>query len=232
MRIAGLQKLSLIDYPGRISAVVFLTGCNFHCPYCHNADLACGRLPSDGGLPQEQLLAFLAERRSLLDAVVISGGEPTLTRDLGPLCAAVKELGYPIKLDTNGSRPEVLATLLAKELIDYVAMDLKTLPADYAPHLSPEPCADALFASMSLLSESGVPHEFRTTCAPAFVDTARIAAMARLVAGAPLLALQPFEPANVLDPDFFQEASSPYGPAEMAALQAAAAPYVQRCIVR
>lgn len=232
MQIAGLQKLSLIDYPGRLSAVLFLSGCNFHCPYCHNPDLARGRLPENGGLSAEQVLGFLQRRRGFLDAVVISGGEPTLARGLGGFCAAIRGLGYRLKLDTNGSRPAVLAELLAAGRLDYVAMDLKAPPENYAPRLSTERCAGAIRESVALLRAGGVDHEFRTTCVPPFVDAPRIAAMARLVAGAPLWALQTFAAANVLDPDFFHGARPPYGPEEMAALRAAAAPHVRRCIVR
>ena len=232
MHIAGIQKISLIDYPGMLSAVLFFTGCNFHCPYCHNPDLARGRLPADGGFSRERVLTFLRQRAGFLDAVVISGGEPTLTPDLDSLCSAVKDLGYLVKLDTNGSRPAVLERLLAAGLIDYVAMDLKTPPESYPPHISAAPCAAALDRSIALLRGARVGYEIRTTCTPFFVDAARIADMARRVAGAPLYALQAFESGTILNPAFFDGGPPPFGPEEMAALQAAAAPYVARCIVR
>jgi pyruvate formate lyase activating enzyme len=232
MPIAGLQKTSLIDYPGRVSCVIFLTGCNFICPYCQNPDLARGRLPAGGALDRGEISAFLEQRRGFLDGVVISGGEPTLSRGLVDLCRMIKSLGYCLKLDTNGSRPEILAALIEVGLVDYLAMDLKTLPEDYAPHLSRRPCAASLVESIRILDASGLPHEFRTTCVRPFVDVRRIAAMARRIAGAPLYALQGLQTGALLNPEFFQPALQPFTPAEMADLQAAASPYVQRCILR
>jgi pyruvate formate lyase activating enzyme len=232
MSIAGLQKTSLIDYPGLVSCVLFLTGCNFTCPYCHNPELARGRLPAGGAMPLADLVAFLEERRGFLDAVVITGGEPTLSADLVDLCRAIKSLGYRLKLDTNGSRPQVLARLLETGLVDYLAMDLKSLPEAYAPHLSPRPCARALTDSIRIIRTSGLPHEFRTTCVRPFVDLDRIAAMARCIAGAPLYALQALQTESLLNPDFFAASPGPFSPSEMAQLRTLAAPYVQRCILR
>ncbi|MEE4609146.1 MAG: anaerobic ribonucleoside-triphosphate reductase activating protein [Desulfobacteraceae bacterium] len=232
MPIAGLQKTSLIDYPGLVSCVIFLTGCNFACPYCHNPELARGHLPAGGAMALDALAAFLEERRGFLDAVVITGGEPTLSAELTDIGRAIKSLGYRLKLDTNGSRPKVLAHLLEAGLVDYLAMDLKTLPEEYAPHLSPRPCAQALTESIGIIRNSGLPHEFRTTCVRPFVDIDRIAAMARCIAGAPLYALQALQTESLLNPDFFQTPPAPFTSSEMAQLQAAAAPYVQRCILR
>lgn len=232
MPIAGLQKTSLIDYPGLVSCVIFLTGCNFTCPYCHNPELARGHLPACGAMGLDALAAFLEERRGFLDAVVITGGEPTLSAELAEIGRTIKSLGYLLKLDTNGSRPKVLAHLLEAGLVDYLAMDLKTLPGEYAPHLSPRPCAGALGESIGIIRTSGLPHEFRTTCVRPFVDLHRIAAMARCIAGAPLYALQALQTANILNPDFFRAPPVAFTPSEMAQLQSAAAPYVQRCILR
>ena len=232
MPIAGLQKTTLIDYPGKVACTVFFTGCNFTCPYCHNPNLAAGRLPEGGGVRIEALLSFLAERRGFLDAVVFSGGEPTLAPELLALCRKIKKLGFAIKLDTNGSRPSVLAPLLENGLIDYTAMDLKTLPGRYPPHISPQPCARAIEASIRLLSESGAAHEFRTTCAFPFVDGSLLAAMGRLIQGAPLWALQSLQTSTMLNPGFSETPLTPLSPSEMAALQAIAAPFVQRCILR
>jgi pyruvate formate lyase activating enzyme len=128
MIFGGLQKNSFSDYPGGISCVVFLTGCNFHCPYCHNPDLARGATADGGELSLPWLRDFLTARKGFLDAVVVSGGEPTLQTDLAELCACVREAGYPLKLDTNGSNPDALRRLLAENLVDYIAMDVKTAP--------------------------------------------------------------------------------------------------------
>ena len=121
VEIGGLQKVSLVDYPGRISAVVFMNGCNFTCPYCHNPGLARGE--HRPGLPSDDVLHYLAARRGLIEGVVVSGGEPTLQPDLADFCRAVQSLGYAVKLDTNGSRPNVLRNLIRQRLIDDCSMD-------------------------------------------------------------------------------------------------------------
>ena len=131
MILAGLQKNSFIDFPGKISCVLFTTGCNFICPYCHNADLARGEYPARFELAQ--VIDFLKSRRGMLEGVAITGGEPTLDGEIVDLCQAVKSLGYPVKLDTNGSRPAVLRGLLEQRLVDFVAMDIKAPLNDYAP---------------------------------------------------------------------------------------------------
>jgi len=215
-----------------VSCVIFLTGCNFTCPYCHNPELARGRRPAGGAMPLDDLVAFLEARRGFLDGVVVTGGEPTLSPDLADIGRAIKALGFRLKLDTNGSRPKVLAGLLDAGLVDYLAMDLKTLPEEYAPHLSPRPCAAELTESIRIIRASGLPHEFRTTCVRPFVDERRIAAMARCIAGAPLYALQALQTESLLNPNFFQSTPGAFSPSEMEALCAAAAPHVQRCILR
>jgi pyruvate formate lyase activating enzyme len=169
MRIAGMQKLSTVDFPGLLAAVVFTQGCNFHCPYCHNPQLlledAAGPFPDT-----EELLAFLRKRAGRLDGLVISGGEPTLQPGLADFCGAARKIGYRVKLDTNGSRPEILHTLLAGGLVDHVAMDCKS-PLDlYAPALCPEAdVAEKIGRSAALLRESGIAHEFRSTCVSPFI---------------------------------------------------------------
>jgi len=127
MTIAGLQKMTLLDYPGRVACTVFLQGCNFRCPFCHNSGLLTGETQEE--IPMEAFLTFLSRRQGLLDAVCISGGEPTLSPELPELVSRVKQMGYLVKLDTNGSRPDVLKALAAENLLDYVAMDVKNSPA-------------------------------------------------------------------------------------------------------
>ena len=123
MRICGLQKMTLLDYPGKVACTVFLGGCNFRCPFCHNGELLDGT--AEPIMEQDELIVFLSKRKGLLDAVCISGGEPTLQPGLAALLAQIKAMGYLTKLDTNGSRPEVLKDLIARNLLDYVAMDIK-----------------------------------------------------------------------------------------------------------
>jgi pyruvate formate lyase activating enzyme len=169
MKIQGLQKLTLLDYPGRIACTVFLGGCNFRCPFCHNGGLALGG-DSDGIMSVEELLAFLDSRRGRLQAVCISGGEPTLHPDLPALIDEIKSRGFEVKLDTNGTNPEMLSLLIADGLVDYVAMDIKNSPDKYA--LTTGLISNSEFQisnfnavreSAALLMKGRVDFEFRTT---------------------------------------------------------------------
>lgn len=189
MKIAGLQKLTLLDYPGKTAATIFTPGCNFRCPFCHNADLVAlaadvgaddattasasasagdASTPAEGlpSIPEDELFAFLGKRHGLLDGVCVTGGEPTLQPDLAQFCARVKREGFAVKLDTNGTRPEALHALLDAGLVDMVAMDVKNAPARYAETVGLPKDAlrlDNVEASMRALLESPVPFEFRTT---------------------------------------------------------------------
>ena len=162
MKIAGLQKMTLLDYPGKVACTVFLPGCNFCCPFCHNAELLGGEVPTL--MDDKELLAFLEKRRGILDAVCITGGEPTLHSGLGDLMRAIKEMGYLVKLDTNGYRPNVLKQLAADGVLDYVAMDIKNSPARYAETAGIIAIdLTAIEESMTFLMEGDLDYEFRTT---------------------------------------------------------------------
>lgn len=161
MKISGIQKLTLLDYPGKVACTIFTPGCNFRCPFCHNASLVYSRAQE---IDEEEILSFLKGRRGILDGVCITGGEPLLQKDIASFIKKVKELGYLVKLDTNGSFPERLGELLKENLVDYVAMDIKSSRKNY--HLAAgENCVDISKTeqSVSLLKQSGIPHEFRTT---------------------------------------------------------------------
>ena len=164
MTIKGLQKLTLLDYPGKIACTVFLGGCNFRCPFCHNGGLALGD-DADGIMSTTELLAFLDSRRGRLQAVCISGGEPTLHRDLPELISEIKSRGFEVKLDTNGTNPEMLSSLIADGLIDYVAMDIKNSPEKYALTTGINSNFNAVRESAALLMQGRVDFEFRTTLA-------------------------------------------------------------------
>lgn len=164
MKIQGLQKLTLLDYPGRIACTVFLGGCNFRCPFCHNGGLALGN-DADGIMSTSELLAFLDSRRGRLQAVCISGGEPTLHRDLPELISEIKSRGFEVKLDTNGTNPDMLSSLIADGLIDYVAMDIKNSPEKYALTTGVNSNFNAVRESAALLMQGRVDFEFRTTLA-------------------------------------------------------------------
>ena len=162
MNIGGLTKTTLLDYPGHVAATVFIAGCNYRCPFCHNRELVLPDMAAGlSYIDEDEVFSFLEKRKNILSGVCISGGEPTLAAGLADFIRRIKGLGFLVKLDTNGSLPEVLATLLAEGLPDYVAMDIKHTKKQY-----PAACgvaAEGIEASMALLKNSGIPHEFRTT---------------------------------------------------------------------
>ena len=175
--ISGLQKMTLLDFPGKVACTVFLQACNFRCPFCHNSDLLGAEGPE--GMTDEALLTFLKKRQGLLEGVCITGGEPTLRKDLPELLRQIKALGYPIKLDTNGSRPEVLKDLVREGLVDYAAMDIKNCPQRYGETVGiPKMQLDSIERSMKFLLEGTLDYEFRTTVVEEFHDETAIKNMA------------------------------------------------------
>jgi pyruvate formate lyase activating enzyme len=229
MSIKGFQGTSLLDFPERVASVLFWGGCNLTCPFCHNPGLVLAP-QSFPDLDREVLLEDLAARRPFIDGVVISGGEPTLDPALADWLVAVKSLGLAVKLDTNGLRPEVIADLLARQLVDYLAIDLKTTPSRYL-ELHPGPVEAArLCDTIRLALESAVVVEFRTTCIPALVDEIAIRALGELIRGAPLWALQQYHPAAALDPRW--QELPPCSAGEIATLAELARHYVAEVVVR
>lgn len=191
LHIAGIQKLSMVDYPGKMAAVIFFAGCNLRCPFCHNSELIGHTCPA---VPADDVLAFLKKRANLLDGVVISGGEPTL-QPITPFLKTIKQMGYPIKLDTNGFQPDVLQDWLRENLIDYIAMDIKNQPAKYAQTcgLPPEHIRiQAVRQSIRLIMHSGIPYEFRTTIAEPFHTELDMPQIGSLIHGADKYVLQAF----------------------------------------
>lgn len=163
MHIAGLQKLTLLDFPGRLACTVFLPGCNLRCPFCHNASLVLPREDTPPPMTVDELLDFLRKRKGRLQGVCITGGEPTLHGDLPHLLREIHALGYEVKLDTNGTNPTLLRHILQENLADYVAMDIKNSPQRYAETCGGVEVLDKVRESVALLMESGVDYEFRTT---------------------------------------------------------------------
>ena len=161
MKISGLQKMTLLDYPGKVACTVFLAGCNFRCPFCHNSELLDGT--AEEVMEREEFLQFLERRKGLLDAVCVSGGEPTLQPKLPGFLERIKAMGFAVKLDTNGSRPHVLKELVSRGLVDYVAMDIKNSPARYAETAGAETDLKKLEESIQYLTGNVVDYEFRTT---------------------------------------------------------------------
>lgn len=201
MRIAGLQKLTLLDFPEHMAATVFCPGCDFRCPFCHNASLV---VPGREGFPvmdAAEVRAFLEKRRGILDGVCITGGEPLLQPDIADFCAELKGMGFAVKLDTNGSFPATLAHLVEKRLVDYVAMDMKAA-CDSQAHrfaavvgVDPEHGAslmEAVRESAAFLLRGTVPYEFRTTVVKELHDEAHLVSIAKCIRGAEAWYLQSF----------------------------------------
>ncbi|MBO4766696.1 MAG: anaerobic ribonucleoside-triphosphate reductase activating protein [Lachnospiraceae bacterium] len=192
MQIHGLQKLTLLDYPGHMAATVFTGGCNFRCPYCHNSELVL-RPESVPMIPEAEVFAFLKARAKMLEAVCVTGGEPTLQKDLPEFLAKVRSLGYRVKLDSNGQAPSVLAGFLQNKLVDYVAMDIKNCRERYGETIGvPNFRTDAVEASVQLLMRSGIQYEFRTTVCKELHDTESIKRIGEWIAGARHYYLQPY----------------------------------------
>lgn len=196
MIISGFQKLTLLDYPTKLSAIIFTQGCNFKCSYCQNSDLI-GK--NDSLISENEIFEYLIKRRKVLDGVVISGGEPTIHKDLKPFIQKIKNLGFLIKLDTNGSNPKILKELIDEKLIDYVAMDIKNTFDKYEDVIKTKTNIDKLKESIEILKKSDIDYEFRTTIIKNFHDLKTIYKLCKMVSGSKYY-LQNFEDSErVLD---------------------------------
>ena len=204
MKIGDIQRFSLIDYPGRICATVFTQGCNFRCPYCHNPELVIPSLYSEG-ITDDEVFAFLKKRRGKLDAVNITGGEPTLQPDLIEFIERIRSIGYMVKIDTNGSFPEVLRELIDGKLLDYIAMDVKAPFEKYGEVTGSSIAPENIAESIKLIMDSGIDYEFRTTIAKTLLTETDIEKIGMLTGGASCHVLQKFVPSKTLDPGFMNE---------------------------
>ena len=194
MIIKGLQKLTLLDFPDKMACTLFTFGCNFRCPFCHNASLVLADRASDDVMPEEEFFTFLSRRRGMLEGVCITGGEPTLQPDLADFIARVKDMGYAVKLDTNGYRPEVLRRLVEAGLLDYVAMDIKNSLPRYGETVGISRFVTTpVEVSMDYLMEGHVPFEFRTTLVRGLHTPEDIFAMGQRLAGPEAFFLQTFK---------------------------------------
>jgi len=228
--IRGFIESSLLDWEGKLAAIVFLPGCNFRCGYCHARHLV-EPAPSNESIPLEAVLACFRRQSGWLDGVVISGGEPTVHPDLLELIRRFRAEGIAVKLDTNGSNPDALERLLQLGVLDYVAMDVKApLDGKYSEVARAPVDLDAIRRSIDLLIGGATPCEFRTTVCPGILDADEVERTALAVRGAPLYYLQTFRPVNCLDRDL--EKTKPHNPDQMRELCRRAARYVRRCAVR
>jgi pyruvate formate lyase activating enzyme len=214
MRLAGLQKTSVIDFPDQISAVVFTQGCNFYCPYCHNSQLIPMKIPAEQELmPEDYFFDFLKQRKDLLDGVTITGGEPLLQPDLKKFMQKIKkDYDLLIKLDTNGSSSSKLKELLEAGLIDYLAVDIKFSWSNY-DELAPEGLVAEIKKSVELIINSDLEYEFRTTVVPGLHNTEEIRKISRQLEGAAKYFIQNFRPVNTLAPELRNSRS--FAPSEL-----------------
>lgn len=227
MRIGGLERLSLIDYPGHLTAIVFTMGCNFRCPYCHNPEL----VDETGGLiDAEDVFTFLQSRVGLLDAVTITGGEPTMHQDLPEFIASVKRLGYKVKLDTNGTHPDMLEHLIQARIIDYVAMDIKAPLTQYEQTVLRPINLDTLRKSIRILIDGTLPYEFRTTVVKSLLSKQDFDAIGEDIAGASTYILQKFVPTKTLNPAFLRKTT--YEASELEDIRERMLTYVTECSIR
>lgn len=222
VEIKGLEKFASKDYPGFLSATVFVAGCNFRCPYCNNRDLVLRpeTLPT---LSREEFISFLDVRRHWLEAVCFSGGEPLLHRDLEELLGLVKEREFRVKVDTNGAFPARLQDLMREGLVDCIAMDVKAPLARYQEVVGTEVRADDIERSIELIRNSHLEYVFRTTVVPGLIGTEDIDRIGRMLKGSRLFQIQQFSPRNTLDQSFLQK--EPYGKDVIQEMARVARPY-------
>lgn len=229
-RIVGFAKTSLLDWDGMVATTVYLQGCNLRCPFCHNPDLVSTTAEVDE-VPWDMVEDYLRDNCDFLDGVVITGGEPTLNDDLPELIKKVRALGLKVKLDTNGTDPDLLEDLIRSKLLDFVAMDLKApLDQQYFQLVGTEVDLEAIKRSIHLLMTTGIDYEFRTTVVPHYLSPADIERMAAFIGGAKKYALQQFKNDRTLDKRLSQV--SPYSEGEMLGMAETARKYVRKVILR
>lgn len=228
MIIRGLQKLTLIDYPGKIACTIFTFGCNFRCRYCHNPELVFdnGTKP----IEEREIFKFLSERKGFLDGVCVTGGEPTLHKDLPHFLAKIKGMSFLTKLDTNGTNPKMLKYLIDEGLLDYVAMDIKAPLEKYEKVVRAKVNEENIKRSINLIKESGINYEFRTTVVPELLNKDDILAIGRWLQGAKRFYIQQFRGIKTLDKNFVSK--KPYSEEELEEFCNILKTFVEHCRVR
>lgn len=226
--IGGVQKLSLVDYPGHPAATIFTIGCNMRCGYCHNPELVLPERYLDP-IPVDDVLEFLRGRIGRLDACAITGGEPTMHDGLIDFCRELKKIGYLIKLDSNGTHPKMLGSMIDEGLIDFVAMDVKAPLNRYREVVARPIDTGAIAESIGLIKSSGIAHEFRTTIVKSQLSPGDIEDIGRLIDGAERYAFQRFVPGKTLSPQFEFEQS--YTDEEIDLMKKTMQKYVKQCVV-
>jgi pyruvate formate lyase activating enzyme len=206
MILGGLQKLTLIDYPGHIAATVFSVGCNFRCPFCHNPELVSGSHNLVSGKLEKDFFELLENRKGKLEGICITGGEPTLQPDLQEFIQKIKGMGFKVKLDTNGARPDVLRLLYSKKLLDYVAMDIKSSLKNYVKTANSKIDLERIKLSVELIKNSQIDYEFRTTVVPSLHSESDFEKIGEWLKGSKKYVLQAFEDkGKILDPSLLKK---------------------------
>lgn len=228
--IRGWQKTSFIDYPGKISTVLFYSGCNFRCGFCHNPDLVYNH-PNLPKYSEEEIINYLKRRNKILEAIVLTGGEPTLAKKLPDFLKKLKTLNLLIKLDTNGTDPAILKQLISDKLIDYLAMDLKGPLEKYSEITNKKIKPEIIKESIKIVKNSGLPYEFRSTILPYFHQIEDILNMAKLIEGAEVYFLQKFIPrTNLVNNKIIKEKGFSHN--EMLELAKKCRQFVKKCFIR
>lgn len=231
MLIGGLQHLTLIDYPGKLAATVFLAGCDFRCPWCYSSEIVLPeKIAKHPKISERDFFKFLKSKKGLLEGVVVCGGEPCLDKDLPKFVKNIKKLGLAVKVDTNGSFPETLKRLIDEKLIDYAAMDIKAPKEKYETLVGKRINIKNIEKSVALLMENRVDYEFRTTIVPDLLRKEDILKIARWISGAKRYYLQTFRAEKNLDPKF--QEIKPYSEKYLLAIQKAISPFFEVCRVR
>ncbi|MEI6057538.1 MAG: anaerobic ribonucleoside-triphosphate reductase activating protein [bacterium] len=229
MIFGGFEKFTTIDYPGKVACIVYTIGCNFRCPYCHNPELVDETVETR--ILEQDVLFFLLNRKQMLEGIVITGGEPTMHGDdLLAFMKKVKDLGFLVKLDTNGTNPVLLQRAIHEGLVDYVAMDIKAPLSKYSQTVARPVDIDAIRKSIQILISSGVKYEFRTTVVKSLLSPDDFDEIGKEIKGAERYFLQTFIPRKLLNPQFMKKVS--YSPAEFDMLCKKMGTYVRHCAVR
>lgn len=231
MKIGGLQPLTLIDYPGRLACTVFTVGCDFNCPFCYSSELVIPeKIEKQPKIPEAVFFLFLQKRKKLLEGAVICGGEPTIHKDLPLFAKTIRNLGYLVKLDTNGSNPQMLTQLIEEELINYVAMDIKGPKDKYQDLTGERANIENVEKSIKILKSSRIDFEFRTTVVPDLLEKNDFTKIARWIGPGGKYYLQQFKPEKTLDPNF--EGKKPHSFDELLEIKKAIAPLFDVCEIR
>jgi pyruvate formate lyase activating enzyme len=230
MIIAGIEKTSLLDYPGKVSTIVFTYGCNLRCPYCHNPELVIEPPLDKYPYTKESFFNFLKRRKNKLDGVVITGGEPLINRDIGPFIQRIKDMGFLVKLDTNGSYPKKLKSLLRRNLLDYIDMDVKYKKELYTKGVNGGVKIPNVSESIDIIMNSGIEYSFRTTFVKSIHTVESVEDICKMIKGADTYYIQNFRAGKTIDPSL--DSSLSFSRKELKDMKGRASHYVKKVIIR